>query len=240
MTSSRGKLIAIEGIDGAGTSTQARMLVTWMNENDLPAHLTCEPSTGPLGRLLREILAGQTRPVDPAALALLFAGDRVDHVRSEICTILDRGAHVVTDRYVYSSLAYQSMDLDLGWVARINSLAPEPDLTAYLRIDPELAEERRSIRGEAQELFETRSSQTRISAIYDDIFGSEAGQGSWSLRPGGSEWIRADPAKDPRGSSLLRDPIQRQPEWVSLDGSLPIDALHQQLRNLVQKICLAE
>jgi len=232
----KGSLIAIEGIDGAGTSTQARMLAAWMNDAGLPAHLTCEPSTGPLGQLLREILSGQTRPVDPAALALLFAGDRVDHVRFEISSRLDQGTHVVTDRYVYSSLAYQSLELDLEWVARLNALAPEPDVTAYLRIDPDLAEKRRATRGSAQELFETRAFQERISRIYDDFFGTATTAGSWIPDPGGSGWIRADPAR----SSPLGETIRRQPCWVTLDGSLSIDALHHQLRNLVQKICLAQ
>ena len=175
---SRGSLIALEGIDGAGTTTQARLLVDSLCQAGQRAHLTREPSDGPLGRLIRQVLRHQTGPVDRAALALLFAADRVDHLQREIEPMLAQGAHVVTDRYVYSSLAYQSMDLELEWVATINTLAPEADLTIYLRVDPQTAAQRRGSRGAGAELFETDAQQQRICAIYDTMFGSSPNAGS--------------------------------------------------------------
>ena len=225
-----GKLIAIEGIDGAGTTTQARMLGEWMNANDLPSHVTCEPSDGPVGQLLREILRHRIQQMDAAAIALLFAADRLHHVRAEISPNIQRGYHVVSDRYVYSSGAYQSVELDRSWVASINSRASEPDLTIYLRVTPELAMERRDSRGSAAELFETKSLQEQIFAIYDDIFGSSTRSGSWTLDPeDGSRWIQADPK--PRGEAHRT--IQRQPNWAVVDGSLPVDRIHRQIRDLV-------
>lgn len=231
-----GCLIAIEGIDGAGTTTQARMLAGWMQQVGLSTHLTCEPSPGPLGRLIREILTQRTRPVDRAALALLFAGDRVDHVRHEVEPKLERGAHVVTDRYVYSSIAYQGLDLDLEWVAAINGLAPEPDLTVYIRVDPAVARERRAARGSQQEIFETAPQQERICRRYDELFGSSPASGSWAPDPAGSGWI----CRDPEGSGprvALHRRIQREPRWAVLDGGLSVDALHLQLRSLVRAVC---
>lgn len=238
-----GKLFAIEGIDGAGTTTQARMLGEWMNTSGLPAHVTCEPSNGPVGQLLRQILRHEIQQMDAAAIALLFAADRLHHLRAEISPNIQRGRHVVTDRYVYSSLAYQSVELDREWVASINSRAFEPDLTIYLRVTPELARERRDSRGSAVELFETQSLQERIFAIYDGIFGSTAKDGTWipdpATDPAGSRWIQKDPdgsSADPAGSISAQDAIGRRPRWAVVDGSLAVDQIHFQIRDLVKMI----
>lgn len=235
----RGKLIALEGIDGAGTTTQAKLLVEWMNGQGLQAHPTCEPSDGPIGQLLRALLRRELRPVDPAALALLFAGDRVDHIRSEIDPRLERGVHVVTDRYVYSSLAYQSIDQDLGWVGVINSLAPEPDLTCYLRVDAQLAGTRRRARGALDEIFDADRLQQLIASKYDDFFGSSPTSDP-APDPPGSAWIQLDPAGSGAGSRAGSRRILvagRRPRSVVLDGSLDIDTLQGQLRKWTQIIC---
>ncbi len=221
-----GKLIALEGIDGSGTTTQAKRLAAWMNGQGLETHLTCEPSNGPLGQLLRRFLRRELPGVDAAALALLFAGDRVDHVRSEILPRLQRGLNVVTDRYVYSSLAYQGLDLKLSWVAQINSLAPEPDLTCYLRVDPLLARSRRDGRGEGEEIFDADPLQQRIARRFDEIFESL-----------GSGGIRPDPPLDPPGSGEIRAAVARCPRVKVLDGARTIEQLQQELQSLVQKIC---
>jgi dTMP kinase len=229
----RGRLIALEGIDGAGTTTQARLLADWLSDHGAPASLTREPSGGPLGLLLRDILSHRTREVDRAALALLFAADRLDHLAAEVEPLLGRGGHVVTDRYVYSSLAYQSMDLDLPWVAAINRRAPEPDLTIYLRVDPAVAARRRSTRDRQAEVFETNAEQQRIASIYDAFFGSTAAAGSWRLDPGGSDWIPVDPARI--RPELGR--VGRAPCWAVVDGEQPVDHVHSRLKKLVRKIC---
>ena len=221
-----GKLIALEGIDGSGTTTQAKRLVAWMNGRGPATHLTCEPSNGPLGQLLRRFLRRELPGVDAAALALLFAGDRVDHVRSEILPQLQRGLNVVTDRYVYSSLAYQSLDLELSWVAQINSLAPDPDLTCYLRVDPQLARSRRVGRGEGEEIFDADPLQQRIARRYDEIFESL-----------GSSGIHLDPPLDPGGSGRIQAAVARRPSAKVLDGAQTIEQLQHELQNLVQKIC---
>src|SRR5574341_1198614 len=91
-------LIALEGIDGAGTTTQAALLCDWLRGMGTRVHRTQEPSAGPIGQLLRLLLRGPLR-VDPAAVALLFAADRLDHLAREIEPQLASGAHVVTDRY---------------------------------------------------------------------------------------------------------------------------------------------
>jgi len=228
----RGRLFALEGIDGAGTTTQARLLADGLAAQGRAVHLTCEPSRGPIGALLRQVLGHAVRAVDRASLALLFAADRVDHLRDEVEPRLGQGVDVVSDRYVYSSLAYQSMDLAPEWVAEINRLAPEADLTVYLRVDPDEAARRRADRGSV-EIFETTPEQIRIASLYDDFFGSAPGDGSWIPDPGGSGWIR----QDPPGSRPLLARVGRQPAWVVIDGAQPIDEIQRQLRKLAREIC---
>ena len=233
-----GALIAIEGIDGAGTTTQARLLVDWLNQQGLPAHLTCEPSTGPVGQLIRAVLKAQTSwPLDAAAVALLFAADRVDHYQHEMRPLLQAGTHVVTDRSVYSSLAYQSLEQDLAWVDTINRLAPEPDLVLYVRVPPDLARQRREARGGSPELYDDTRMQERISAQYDLLLGSSLDAGSWRLDPAGSDWIRRSDDRirlDPAGSGCAI--LTRCPRTAIVDGALPVDRLHEQLRALGQKV----
>ena len=234
MTTSRGKLIALEGIDGAGTTTQGTMLVQHLNAHGVPAHLTCEPSTGPVGKVIRQALQLKLGDVDPAVTALLFAADRVDHLRREVEPLLARGTHVVTDRYVYSSLAYQGIDLEQQWVATANRLATEPDLTLYLRVEPELALERRAARGGARELFDANETQVKVAATYDQLFGRHAADGVWVPRaPAGKEpaWRLAPRAPRPAASDLGRNPT-----WAVLDGHLPLQTIHEQIRTLV--LCL--
>jgi dTMP kinase len=227
-------LIAIEGIDGAGTTTQAHLLCDWMNNHGLPAHFTCEPSTGPIGSLIRQILKKQTT-IDQKAMALLFAADRLEHWTSEIEPHLSQGQYVVTDRYKASSLAYQSLFCDLAWVCKINEFAPDPGMTIYVRISPDIARDRRSRRGQAEELFEDHALQQSISLQYDNILGSSTlpgsalpdPSGSLRLDPPGSLWIHLDPS----GS-------RRAPRLAVVDGSKSIESIHQQLTSLVQKVAL--
>lgn len=233
--SGRGALIAIEGIDGAGTTTQARLLVDWLQEQGLPAHLTWEPSSGPVGELLRRVLKGQSPwPLDAAAVALLFAADRVDHYQHEMRPLLESGTHVVTDRSVYSSLAYQSLEQDLAWVESINCHAPEPDLTVYLRISPEQARARRLQRGGAPELFDDHELQKRISARYDELLGSRPEHGSWQPDPGGSGWIRVGSSAQSRRVAAPDRSATRHPECAILDGAMSVESVHRQLRSLVE------
>ena len=231
-----GSLIAIEGIDGAGTTTQARLLKDWLVKSKVPAMLTCEPSDRPVGRLIREILKHRIQGVNTASIALLFAADRLDHQEAEVVPARERGQVVVTDRYVYSSLAYQSMDQDPSWVAAINRLATEPDLTVYIRLDPDRARQRRLARGDDGEFFETVEFQERISAIYDQLFGSSPASGYWVLGEDG-QWDRRGGSECFRGSgSMAHARIGRSPSWAVLDGSLAVEAVHVQLRTLALNV----
>lgn len=138
--------MAIEGIDGAGSSTQTEMLVAALKAKGYPAVATKEPN--PLGHVeaaIRALLA-QERAL-PALDALLFAADRVEHVECYIKPWLGEGKIVVTDRYLESTLAYQSAQgLDPRWILSINRNALRPDITLILDVDPALSLKRKGSR----------------------------------------------------------------------------------------------
>jgi len=132
-----GAFICIEGVDGCGKTTQAKILVKNLRRRGFDAVYTTEPSVGKVGKLIRRFVLDRQRRVPAALEALLFAADRVDHVQEEVKPLLKWGKIVVCDRYVYSSLAYQgAAGLDLGWIDRINQFAMKPDLALFLDVAP--------------------------------------------------------------------------------------------------------
>ena len=161
-----GKLIVLEGIDGSGTTTQGRLLCEWLAARGVAVHLTREPSDGPVGLLIRQILHGAHAPVDGDTMALLFAADRVDHLAREILPTLRRGTHVVTDRYYHSSLAYQAIEADRTWVEELNRRAGRPDVTFLLDVPAEEAERRRAAAGRPEERYDRLEAQQRIAENY--------------------------------------------------------------------------
>jgi dTMP kinase len=163
-------LIAFEGIDGSGKGTQAKLLARWLRERGHEVFLTKEPTDGAIGKLLRRSLS--TSCFSPRTEALLFAADRSEHLR-EIMEKLHEGKVVVTERYLYSSLAYQgAAGLELSWVKEINAFAPEADLVIYLDVEPEVALRRilapNSLRStiRERERFERREFLERVREIY--------------------------------------------------------------------------
>jgi dTMP kinase len=168
-----GRFIVLEGIDGSGTTTQGRSLVALLSQAGIAARFTCEPSTGRLGVLLRELLSGAGEDVSREwdCMALLFAADRLDHVAREVRPALAQGITVVCDRYDLSSLAYQSATsaaqaAAVPWIRALNQRALRPDLTLVLNVDADVAEARRAERGGSKELFERRDLQRRLAEIY--------------------------------------------------------------------------
>ncbi len=168
MADERGRFIVLEGIDGAGTTTQAALLADALRERlGVEVELTREPTDGPLGRVLRAALTGRER-LDPVTLALAFAADRADHVhnpRTGIAAALAAGRWVVSDRYVLSSLAYNRGGIvTRDWLTAINRHALAPDLTLFLAVDPELALKRIAARGESASCSRRASSWSRSTA----------------------------------------------------------------------------
>ncbi len=130
-------LIAFEGIDGAGKTTMSTRLHKELLNRGMNSFWTTEPTDGPVGKIVKEILTGEME-ADKRTLALLFAADRIQHV-VEMEPLLNKGSIIITDRYLLSSLAYQGLDLPMEWVREINKWARLPDLVIYLDLDPEVA-----------------------------------------------------------------------------------------------------
>ena len=178
-----GLFITIEGIDGAGTTTHVDLAGTALAKRGLPIHTTREPSDGPIGVMIRQMLAGRivvpgmggARAPRWETMALLFAADRVDHLDAEIVPNLMDGVTVISDRYDYSSVAYQSATSGkdgsetIDWVRQLNAQARRPDLTIVLDVDPDEAARRRNERPGSRELFEDEDLQRELAAFYRDI-----------------------------------------------------------------------
>jgi len=175
----RGRFIVLEGIDGAGTTTQTERLVAALRARGRPAEATREPSRGPVGHLLREILLGQHRMTDGSSLgggvmALLFAADRLDHLQREVEPLLARGADVVSDRYLMSSLAYQAEEADRGWVVSLARGVRDPDLTVLVDVPVGVAAQRRQRAGRPIERYDADSVLARVATNYRDLARADA------------------------------------------------------------------
>lgn len=164
------RLIVLEGLDGAGTTTQVKRLVAHLVESGRPAHATREPSDGPIGKLIREMLTGghaiPGQSLSQSTFGLLFAADRLDHLQREVEPRLAAGEIVVSDRWYHSSLAYQGTGAERDWIAMLNGRAKKPDLTIMLEVRPHIAAQRRHAAGRVEELFEDLRMQEAVAEGY--------------------------------------------------------------------------
>ena len=175
----RGRFFVLEGIDGSGTTTQVSRVRAHLAGTGRLVRSTREPSAGPVGSMIRQMLTGRlvaagNQAPGWATMALLFAADRLDHVESEIEPLLAEGGIVISDRYDASSLGYQSVTSrgDVGaidWIRHLNQHALRPDLTVVLDISPVQAAERRRLRGEPDELYEQSEIQQALAVFYRDL-----------------------------------------------------------------------
>ena len=170
-----GVFIVIEGIDGAGTTTQCQRYAAHIRKKGRTAHVTREPSDGPVGVVIRMMLRKEIAPrsrTNAEMMALLFAADRLDHVLSEVDVELEKGSIVISDRYALSSLAYQSAasadgsDEKVSWIRALNQFARKPAVTLVVDVPADVARERRLSRGGGEELYEAAALQARLADIY--------------------------------------------------------------------------
>lgn len=163
---SRGVLLAFEGIDGSGKSTQARRLAAWLQAQGREVVLSREPTDGPWGKKIRE--ARFTARLSPEAELEAFLEDRKEHVATLLEPALARGAVVIVDRYYYSTAAYQgARGLDpKALIATNRAFAPKPDRVLLYDVTPEVSLSRIHARGEGVDLFETREALTKVRALF--------------------------------------------------------------------------
>ena len=170
-----GLFVALEGGEGAGKSTQAKRLEAWLRDEGYDVLLTHEPGDTEIGQQLRRIvLDPATGPMSDRTETLLYAADKAEHVDRVVLPALARGAVVVTDRYVDSTLAYQGAgrslrDEEVEWIARWATGDLRPHLTVLLDLDPQAGltrfDERDRIESESAEFHErVRAMFLRLAA----------------------------------------------------------------------------
>lgn len=159
--------IVFEGIDGAGTSTQIKKIV---ESNPEKYFATAEPTKGETGLFLRKMLAGDFH-VDEKTNAYLFAADRCEHIygKNGVIDLINQGKTVISDRYFFSSLAYQSASCGKDLPRLLNSPFPLPEYLFYFKINPEVSLARVNARNEKKEIYEKIDIQIKIAALYDEI-----------------------------------------------------------------------
>jgi dTMP kinase len=168
------RFIVLEGLDGAGTTTQAAKLLGHCTQRGVAGFLTNEPTSGPIGAFIRRLLTSKEpgpdgspyRPPE-SSMALLFAADRLAHSR-EIASRLASGELVICDRYVFSSMAYQTLDRSIKpeWVVEINRGCAIPDLTVFLDVPVDECLRRLSRRAGERAIYETKPLLDAIANNY--------------------------------------------------------------------------
>ena len=171
----KGRFVVLEGIDGSGTSTQAKLLHNFLKRNHRECSLTFEPSSGPIGDFIRNILWGKIKLTDndlhrEEQLSFLFAADRANHLQREgdgIETCLKKGMDVICTRYILSSLAYHSYNYD--FIKYLNKNFLKPDITFYLDVSPHVAIQRIN-KNRKPDLNENLENLKRVKRNYEDAF----------------------------------------------------------------------
>lgn len=172
--------IVLDGVDGSGSTTHSHLLKAFLENEGFKVHLTQEPSKSKIGLLLREFLKNKEIPATTDAL--LFAADRDIHFHDEIKKKLEEGYLVISDRYIESSIVYQSTQSDnisVEWVKKINKFVGLPDLTIIIDIDPKVALARKGDENvekfeniefldKARELYLTRAKEEGYEVVSSD------------------------------------------------------------------------
>ncbi len=182
--------IVFEGIDGAGTSTQIKKLIERDSERFIA---TAEPTGLETGKFLRRMLAGDFQ-VDEKTNAYLFAADRCQHIfgKGGVKELCESGKTVVSDRYFFSSLAYQSVSCGKELPRLLNSPFPLPEILFFFEINPEISLGRVSARGEAKEIYETIEKQKAIAERYEEVIAEYEKESAES----GMKIVRIDASRD--------------------------------------------
>ncbi|MCG8530577.1 MAG: dTMP kinase [Desulfovibrionales bacterium] len=170
-----GKFIVFEGIDGSGKSTQLMRIKQRFGRKGIKVKTTCEPSDGPVGRLIRTMLSGDVS-VDQRTLAALFAADRTDHLlnaENGVKALVDAGETVLCDRYYFSSYAYHAQYMDMEQVIGVNAQNAsilKPWVTFFIDVDPALSLERIRQSRTQLDIYEKIEILERVRELYLKAF----------------------------------------------------------------------
>ncbi len=224
-----GLLIAFEGGEGSGKTTQARLVAIWLRELGYDVVATHEPGATKIGMRLRALLLDTAHGgMSPRAEALMYAADRAEHTDSVIAPALARGAIVITDRYVDSSLAYQGAgrSLPVEEISRFNAWATggrTPDLTILLDMDPVAGLSRRARSADRLEA-EPAEFHHRVRAGFQAL--AQAEPGRYLVLDADRPQDEITRAIEDRIRGLLPDPVPSVAEAST--GDLP--AIKEEVR----------
>lgn len=138
----KGKLIVFDSLDGAGNSTQVKLLADYLNKIGKKTHITKEPTASLIGGLIKSQLTHDWKS-SQICLQLLFSADRAYHLEKEIIPLLKKGVNVISDRYFFSTVAYGNLEIkDFDWLLKINEKFLLPDLTFFLKVSPKVCIQR--------------------------------------------------------------------------------------------------
>jgi len=171
-----GKFITFEGIDGSGKSTQIKLLAERLSSRGIKCYETKEPTDSPIGSLVRQMLTGRII-ADNRVVASMCIADRLDHILNKtdgILDIINNGISVLSDRYYFSTYAYNGVDIDMDWLIQGNAISASllrPALTVFLDIPVNTAMERIKSKRLHTELFETEERLTAVKEKYFEAFG---------------------------------------------------------------------
>lgn len=176
MEQKRGRFLVLEGIDGAGKTTQAALLEAHLRAQGREVFRTAEPTVFPSGVALRQALSGAL-PKSECEMAVMFVQDRIAHnlhPTEGLEAKLSAGIDVICDRYYYSTLAYQGQSTDYEWVKAMNLCCPEilrPDLCIYLDLTPKQSLERIRMGRDSVEIYENEETLTRVREAFHFVLG---------------------------------------------------------------------
>ena len=168
--------IALEGIDGSGKSTQAKLLSDRLQNAGHKVYATSEPTDSPIGAIIRKIFK-HIIEADHRTIAALYAADRLDHLLNKTNGILkkmEEGYTVITDRYYFSSYAYHGTHMPMDWVIETNSLSADllrPDINIFIDVAPGISMERIRKGRSSPELYETNENLVNVREKYFEAFG---------------------------------------------------------------------
>lgn len=164
--------IVFEGLDGSGSTTQAKLLVENLKSKNIRAIHTCEPTENTIGKLIRGALQKKWQ-TSPEALQLLFTADRADHLFAEVEPEIEKGNIVVSDRYFWSTIAYGALACDQDWLAEMNQIFRKPDFTFLLKVPAKVCVERIQQRGQDIELFEEEQKLEKVWQVFEKLAAKE-------------------------------------------------------------------
>lgn len=165
LTNSVDRFIVFEGLDGSGKSTQAKLLKEWLVNKNLKVILTSEPTDGIIGKIIREILS-KKRKASSRTLELLFAADRADHL-DYILEMLNAGYIVISDRYYFSALAYNSSDHN--WLENVYQFMIDPEIIFFIDMPIENCIQRIQKRGADISICENKENLERAYKLYQKM-----------------------------------------------------------------------